>query len=114
MEKLIPRREESNFNPVIKVNELGVKSPRELPPVQALLNAKHHKKIVKRIFRGNPVEFLEFLKSVDPVSNWKEAFLKAESELQKRNIRPEIEEATLLMNIIYRRYYPADDEIEIG
>ena len=113
MEKIIPRREESDFNPVINLHELGQVYPRDLPPIESLINQKQRKRIIKKIFKHSADDFQGFLRRLDPVNNWREAYIMIESELMGKKVPLHLDEVLLLTSIVYRRYYPNDEEVEI-
>lgn len=112
MNKLIHRREEQSYDPH-PINTKTNKSTKALPPIQSLLKPKQQKRIVDKIFNKNTSEFEAFLNQLNSVSGWKEAFIKLDDEFSKRKIHSNGDEAVLLANIIYRHFYPYDDEVTI-
>lgn len=113
MDKLVHRRAEENYNPVIRFNPGETSKTLVLLPLKMLITEKQQKKIIKKIFNRDRAAFEAFVTSLEPLRSWKEAFQAIETELARRGFTPYKTEAVLLTSIVYRRYYPYDWEVRV-
>jgi len=113
MEKLIYRREKDDYNPQINIKKLEENSPHHLPDLESLVNPKQQRRIIKKVFHNNEIDFQIFFRKLRSLASWKAAFQLVEEELRQRRISSTSGGATLLINIIYRHYFPHDLEVKI-
>lgn len=113
MDKLVHRRAEEDYNPVIRLNPGATSQTLVLLPLKMLITEKQQKKILKKIFNRDRPAYDAFIASLESLRSWKEAFQAIETELTRRGFTPYKTEAVLLTSIVYRRYYPYDWEVRV-
>jgi hypothetical protein len=113
MEKLIYRREKDDYNPQINIKKLQENSHRHLPELESLVSPKQRRRIIKKVFHNNEIDFQIFFRKLSSLASWREAFQLVEEELHRRRISSSSAGGTLLINIVYRHYFPHDQEVKI-
>ncbi len=94
-----------------------VKRPAEhrrknLTPFVSLFNEREKGRLVRKLFRDDPVKFNAFMQVLDTKMTWHEAYQSIESEMNARKIDMDLEEARQLTDRIYLVFFP--DDISIG
>lgn len=108
----ILRRAESIYSEQkIRIKKLDADSNRNLIPVRHLLNLKEKKEFVKKLFQNNPSEFENFIQSLENIKNWREAMKRVIKEFDNRQIDRHSHAAVLFTDMLYKRYYPDDDQV---
>ncbi len=71
-----------------------------------LFEEKNKKLIQKKIFKKDEEAFVNFIKRLDEIDNWKEAKTIIDDELMMRSVQPFSREALVLGDIVFNRYFP--------
>ena len=114
MEKLMHfKRLDSTEKPIPLNNKQILENKMVLPSLDSLINDKRRSFIIKKIFKNQNSEYFAFIKNLEMYRSWNDALKRLDAEMTKRKINNNSEAAVLLSNIVYLRYFPNDDEIQI-
>jgi hypothetical protein len=113
MEKLIYRREKDDYNPQINIKKLEENNSLHLPDLESMISSKQRRRIIKKVFHNNEIDFQIFFRKLSSLTSWREAFQLVEEELHRRRISSSSGEGSLVINIVYRHYFPHDQEVKI-
>lgn len=104
--KIFERR--NNIEDPIKIEDKKVpaKKSKPLPSIGSLFSEKDVSSFVKKLFQNNMDQFNDFIKKLEPLSDWKVAFKAIEEEFQRRKINPRQNEAMVFADKLFKRYYP--------
>ncbi len=83
-------------------------SSSPLEDLNPLIVGRLRRKVVKKLFKKDEQEFVEFLNVLNQESSWKTASKIIDDEFYEREINPYSKEAINLSDIIYLRFFPKD------
>ncbi len=85
-----------------------IMSDTPLGDLNTMIKGRARRKILKKLFSKKENEFLNFLKTINELSTWKDASHVIDDEFYNRSINPYSKEAIALSDIIYMRFFPKD------
>ncbi|KAA3614923.1 MAG: hypothetical protein D8M58_10745 [Calditrichaeota bacterium] len=85
-----------------------ISSDTPLEDLNPMIVGRLRRKVVKKLFRKNEQDFVEFLSLLNKESSWKIASKIIDDEFYEREINPYSKEAISLSDIIYLRFFPKD------
>jgi len=80
------------------------KPRREIPDVYSLFNLKEQKRLVRKLFNKDEVEFRDALDRLNATTTWKQASLVLDEVFSSQNVDPFSKEAVLFTDKIFARY----------
>jgi hypothetical protein len=96
-----------NLEDTLIINRSDIESqpPGPYPALHTLISQKSRKIFIKKIFRKDGQQYIEFIQRLERQDKWKDAKAIIDSELEKRGIRPYSKEAILLGDVVFSRYF---------
>jgi len=85
-----------------------ISSDSPLENLNELIVGRLRRKSVKKLFKKNEEEFIDFIGQINGLSTWKEASPIIDDEFYDRGINPYSKEAIALSDAIYMRFFPKD------
>ncbi|MFQ5863732.1 MAG: hypothetical protein ACE5IW_00725 [bacterium] len=97
----------SGFEDTLIINRRDIESqpPGPYPALHTLIDQKNRKIFIKKIFRKDGQQYIEFIQRLEKQDKWKEAKAIIDAELEKRGIKPYSKEAILLGDVVFSRYF---------
>lgn len=84
------------------------KSRARLKEIKYLFNRKNRKLFIEAIFQKDVKAFNQFLEKLNQKKGWAESFNFVREELIRRKINIYQSESVLLVDLLYRFYYPGE------
>ena len=85
-----------------------ISSNRPLEDLNMMIVGRARRKIIKKLFKKNEDEYLNFVEQINALSTWKEASRIIEDEFYEKGINPYSKEALSFSDICYVRFFPKD------
>ncbi|NOX37868.1 MAG: hypothetical protein GXO78_10065 [Calditrichaeota bacterium] len=79
-----------------------------LEDLHKLIKPKQRKKFIKKIFRKNESQYLEFIDLLNRIPDWKKASRTIDEYFMTASINPYSKEALEFSDLVYNRYFPKD------
>lgn len=75
--------------------------------IEGLIDKKYRQRFIKKIFKGNSIQYSTFIEDLEAIPNWKEAYEYIETEFTKRNINiTKNNEAIAFTDIVFKKHFP--------
>ena len=87
---------------------------QELEDLNRLITPKQKKKFVKKVFKKNEQQYLEFVTLLNGTPDWKNASNMIDSFFYQQGLNPYSKEALEFSDLIYNRYFPKDISVNKG
>jgi hypothetical protein len=84
------------------------RSYAQLKELRSLFNRKNRKILIETLFQDDVKAFNQFLERLNQKTHWTESFSFVREELMRRKINVCQYESILLMDLLYRFYYPEE------
>ena len=79
---------------------------KSLQSINKIINERERKNFIRKLFQNDPVQFDNFIMNLEGIKEWNESFQFVETELARRMINQNCEDAQRLTNLVFRRFYP--------
>lgn len=90
---------------IINRSDIERQPPGPYPALASLIGPKDRKLFIKRIFRRDKQQYMEFIQRLETLDLWKDAKAVIDEELRVREISPYSKEAVLLGDVVFSRYF---------
>ena len=85
-----------------------ISSDQPLEDLNIMIAGRTRRKIIKKLFRKNEDDYLNFVEKINALNTWKEASRIIDDEFYERGINPYSKEALSFSDICYVRFFPKD------
>lgn len=75
------------------------------------IDSANSSQFIKKLFDKNDEAFWNLINILERTKTWREALRLIETELGERHVDVYCQQAILFTNLIYRRYFPEDEEV---
>ena len=106
---MLPRtivEDEENFS--ITRKSLADSRATPLQNLAQLISPELRQRFIRKLFAGDSARLDEFLATIEATPSWAGAYRWIQEHLARHRINPYWEEASLLSDLIYKRYFPQD------
>ena len=86
----------------------------ELEDLNKLITPKQRKKFIKKVFKKNEQQYVDFLTHLNGTPDWKNASNMIDNFFYQQGLNPYSKEALEFSDLIYNRYFPKDISINKG
>ncbi|RMH61681.1 MAG: hypothetical protein D6677_11440 [Calditrichaeota bacterium] len=85
-----------------------IQSDSPLEDLNTMITGRIRRKIIKKLFKKNEQDFVNFLNTLNAESTWKAASRIIDDVFYEKEINPYSKEAIALSDVIYLRFFPKD------
>jgi len=110
---LFSRKTSGEEQRVISLADVGRSSSETLESLQTLFDGKRKEDFVAKLFGGQVADFEQLIARLEGVASWSEAYHVIEEEFNRRGIPLHQKEAIVFTNLVYKRYFPKDRNVQI-
>ncbi len=87
---------------------------QELEDLNKLITNRQRKKFIKKVFKKNEQQYVDFLTNLNSTPDWKNASNIIDNFFYQQGLNPYSKEALEFSDLIYNRYFPKDISVNKG